>query len=445
MKIDYTYQTNSISAFIMQERKIRNLLENYTLKIKKTIDKAAKIDHNFKVFGSKKHKYILNPVISLDQIRLFEQKYQITLPKEYVYFLTQIGNGGAGPYYGLYSLETVEQKNYYLKESVQNPVFIDKTLTPELWKEKTQILEDSDCSDEVYDEIESQVAAGGLEIGTQGCSYGNILMYKGSETGKIVYFDWDISSESSPYLTGMTFLDWYLSFFEEIAAGHNVTSYGYKLLCTEETLIELFCRAEKLEEKQDILSSFYRFPILSEQSIALLVNIKDHELDRPRLALLFKNNTKKALQVFDQLLEGQNINAAVISATYMPNAYKNRYYKRMLEILYGENNVDKESILYFLKECSCKKAVDIAGFAQTLSDIKTIRTTIDYMGKCDDVLDCIDQFITWMQSDCHSVVFDALYIMKQTKSKNNRLLKTFEWMKTKYQKDKHIYTLLSVE
>lgn len=148
MKIDNIYQTNSISVFIMQE-KIRNLSENYTLKIKKTINK------------------------------------------------------------------------------------------------------------------------GGLEIGTQGCTYGNILMYKGSETGKIVYFDWDISSESPPYLTGMTFLDWYLSFFEEIAAGHYVTSFGYKLLCTEETLIELFYRAEKLEEKQKILSSFYRFQKLSDQSIIM--------------------------------------------------------------------------------------------------------------------------------------------------------------------------------
>ncbi len=174
------------------------------------------------------------------------------------------------------------------------------------------------------------------------------------------------------------------------------------------------------------MSSFYRFPKLSDQSIALLINIKDHELDRPRLALLFKNNTEKAMQVFDQLLEGQNRNAAVMTATYMPNKYKNRYYNRMLEILYGENNIDKESILYFLKECSCKKATDIAGFARTLSDIKTIRTTIDYMGKCDDVLDCIDQFITWMQFNYHSVVFDALYIMKQTKSKDKRLLETYE-------------------
>jgi len=30
---------------------------------------------------------------------------QIKLPEDYVYFLTQISNGGAGPYYGLCSLE----------------------------------------------------------------------------------------------------------------------------------------------------------------------------------------------------------------------------------------------------------------------------------------------------------------------------------------------------
>lgn len=73
--------------------------ENYTFKIKKTINKDIKINHDFKVFGAKKYKYFLNPVISLDQVRLFEQKYQITLPEEDVYFLIQIGNGGARSYY----------------------------------------------------------------------------------------------------------------------------------------------------------------------------------------------------------------------------------------------------------------------------------------------------------------------------------------------------------
>lgn len=63
MKIDNIFQTNSILAFIMQGKYVT----------------CQRITHS----KSKNHK----------------QKYQITLPEEDVYFLIQIGNGGARSYY----------------------------------------------------------------------------------------------------------------------------------------------------------------------------------------------------------------------------------------------------------------------------------------------------------------------------------------------------------
>lgn len=62
-------------------------------------------DKRFSIFGASNHKYRFNPRLSDDQICLFEQRYEITLPKGYRTFLTEIGNGGAGPYYGLETLE----------------------------------------------------------------------------------------------------------------------------------------------------------------------------------------------------------------------------------------------------------------------------------------------------------------------------------------------------
>ncbi|MFN8577544.1 MAG: SMI1/KNR4 family protein [Candidatus Sericytochromatia bacterium] len=57
------------------------------------------------MFGSSKHKYIINPCLSKDEINLFENKYKVRLPNEYKYFLMKVGNGVVGPYYGLNSLE----------------------------------------------------------------------------------------------------------------------------------------------------------------------------------------------------------------------------------------------------------------------------------------------------------------------------------------------------
>lgn len=72
-----------------------------------------------------------------------------------------------------------------------------------------------------------QVYAGLIIIGTQGCTYDNLLMGNGSEEGKIVYIDWNLEPEYGPYFTHMTFLEWYENYFREIILGNSVRSYGY--------------------------------------------------------------------------------------------------------------------------------------------------------------------------------------------------------------------------
>jgi len=59
-------------------------------------------DPRRKVFGAVSHQYRLNPPLRVRTIEAFEQKHQVTLPEDYRYFLTAVGNGGAGPYYGLF-------------------------------------------------------------------------------------------------------------------------------------------------------------------------------------------------------------------------------------------------------------------------------------------------------------------------------------------------------
>ena len=78
-------------------------------------------------------------------------------------------------------------------------------------------------------------------------------MCQGSETGKIVYDDVDWFFDKPPFLTGMTFLDWYEQFFEEIAADHWVSFYGYKRLGTEEELMRDYDAAIDLEQKAKVL------------------------------------------------------------------------------------------------------------------------------------------------------------------------------------------------
>src|SRR6516165_6463110 len=76
----------------------------------KTLDKsaivqrlaeAAQRDRNRKVFGALGHHYKLNPTLAVSVIGAFEKLKGLSLPEDYRRFLTEIGNGGAGPYYGV--------------------------------------------------------------------------------------------------------------------------------------------------------------------------------------------------------------------------------------------------------------------------------------------------------------------------------------------------------
>src|SRR5579884_2697565 len=62
-------------------------------------------DTQFRVFGASAHHYLLNPCLSERQVQEAETHYGIALPEDYRQFLLLMGNGGAGPDYGLFPLE----------------------------------------------------------------------------------------------------------------------------------------------------------------------------------------------------------------------------------------------------------------------------------------------------------------------------------------------------
>lgn len=66
------------------------------------LKQAKAKDPNFERFGAKSHQYKLSAPADEAKIEEFEKQYGIHLPEEYRDFLMLAGNGGAGPYYGLY-------------------------------------------------------------------------------------------------------------------------------------------------------------------------------------------------------------------------------------------------------------------------------------------------------------------------------------------------------
>ncbi len=85
------------------------------------MNQLKSLDKGFQIFGTSSHKYKFNNPISKKELEEFENYYDIILPEEYREFICELGNGGAGPYYGIKKLQDSiveyhrEDKNY-LKE-----------------------------------------------------------------------------------------------------------------------------------------------------------------------------------------------------------------------------------------------------------------------------------------------------------------------------------------
>lgn len=76
----------------------------------KSLAQLRERDPDLKRFGASHHRYALNPVLPPEKILAFEARYEILLPDEYRRFLLTIGDGGAGPCYGILSLEEAKRE-----------------------------------------------------------------------------------------------------------------------------------------------------------------------------------------------------------------------------------------------------------------------------------------------------------------------------------------------
>ena len=72
-------------------------------RIRNKLGSLRKLDAKCKVSGATSHRYRLGPPLAEPDLKWFERQLRITIPSEYRVFLAEIGHGGAGPYYGLFT------------------------------------------------------------------------------------------------------------------------------------------------------------------------------------------------------------------------------------------------------------------------------------------------------------------------------------------------------
>lgn len=177
-----------------------------------------------KIFGSDSHGFLLNTSVKRSVITKIESRYKISLPDDYREFLIQIGNGGAGPYYGVFKLGEMDD-SFDDRPWKENDGFIGVLSEPfphtKAWNDLPPYPEEQDDEDayeaelEAFDEIywNSKQVNGAIPICHQGCAYRNWLVVTGVEAGNV----WeDLRVDQKGLLPvkakskrRVTFLEWY--------------------------------------------------------------------------------------------------------------------------------------------------------------------------------------------------------------------------------------------
>ena len=161
-------------------------MSNIYDKLKSDFEKLKRKDKNLKIFGSECHKYIFNPILTEDYISSFENEHEISLPTDYRLFLKEVGNGGAGPYYGMFKLEDFYQSRLGDNSGInigrnflQTPFLytIDNPFVNRDW--------DENLTDEEYVKECNKDISGTITLSHHGCGYFDMLIVSGEEKGKV--------------------------------------------------------------------------------------------------------------------------------------------------------------------------------------------------------------------------------------------------------------------
>lgn len=129
------------------------------------------MDQTFQLFGADYHEYCLHPPVTEFEIKRVEAGLGITLPAELRAFYTVMGNGVAGPHYGLKPLQNI--RGYQADKPYQGVSY---------FKQIAVIPED----EEGYFEIRHKEIHGLITIIEEGCGHQTCLISTGEKIGNIV-------------------------------------------------------------------------------------------------------------------------------------------------------------------------------------------------------------------------------------------------------------------
>lgn len=265
---------------------------------------AAQADRECEVFGASSHRYKLNPPLHRADLQKFEQTHGIILPESYAAFMTGIGNGGAGPYYGILPLgtnQTMELDRLHQPSSIQSTSLMEGDIEA---ADNTVMADTDEMSDTEYDEYIARMTQGLLNIGEQGCSYETMLVVTGELRGKVIYMD--LESHQTFITYEETFLDWYERWLDETIAGYNSSWFGMTRGGDDWALMQLYASATREDIRLEALKGMFKLPVIHDDTAEFLLRLcqeNSGEISYNALQLLAKSRFDEAEPVIRRWLQ----------------------------------------------------------------------------------------------------------------------------------------------
>ncbi|HEU4880609.1 MAG TPA: SMI1/KNR4 family protein [Longimicrobium sp.] len=168
----------------------------------------------------------LDPPLAEDEVAAVEARLGVTMPEEYRGFITRVGNGGAGPAYGLFALERALRVSKLDEhpELLATPFPHVEAYNPDKDPEVLAFWNRADrgeVSEEEADAHALREAAGTLALCDEGCGYIHLLVVTGPARGTM----WiDSRGADAGFIPlDVTFLQWYERWIDDVLAGGRGT------------------------------------------------------------------------------------------------------------------------------------------------------------------------------------------------------------------------------
>lgn len=207
------------------------------------------------------HRFKLNRPASKRALAKFESKHGIELPRDFRAFISELGNGGAGPYYGILPLS--KWTDHIPLADIPTGFLAEPNPIPHSYERSDNWLE-------TYGLTEDDWCRGTIVIASQGCTYYCTLIVSGPCRGRILYVDECL--EPPHLLAERCFLDWYERWLDETIAGYEIFWFGMEAGGRDNELIEKLRGAELPSDRATAANELGRRRTPSDEIVQALSN-----------------------------------------------------------------------------------------------------------------------------------------------------------------------------